>query len=73
MHFPPSSAIGTAYGSGFWRLSQSGVFEAFFDALASMSEKQKGQNNQALGRSRGALAPTSIRAPRPATKAMIQN
>jgi transposase len=22
----------------FWRLSQSGVFEAFFDALASMSE-----------------------------------
>ena len=60
----------------FWRLSQSGVFEAFFDALASMSETAhlvqmfdstvvrahvsaagaKGQNNQALGRSRGGFS-----------------
>jgi len=55
----------------FWRLSQSGVFDAFFEALAAMSPTahlvqmfdstivrahvsaagQKGQENQALGRS----------------------
>ena len=61
----------------FWRLSQSGTFEAFFDALAALSETahlvqmldstrsarpclgsggKRGQNNQALGRSRGGVS-----------------
>ena len=59
----------------FWRLSRSGTFEAFFDALAAMSETahlvqmfdspwcapmsrqpQKGQHDQALGRSRGGFS-----------------
>ena len=33
----PRSASGTASGSGVSRLSQAGVFEAFFEALASLS------------------------------------
>ena len=61
----------------FWRLSQAGVFEAFFDALAAMSETahlvqmfdstvvrahvsaagaKGGQDDQALGRSRGGFS-----------------
>ncbi len=61
----------------FWRLSQAGVFEAFFDALASLSRTahlvqmfdstvvrahvsaagaKGGQNDQALGRSRGGFS-----------------
>jgi transposase len=61
----------------FWRLSQSGTFEAFFDALAGMSEtahlaqmfdstvvrahvsaggRKRGQDDQALGRSRGGFS-----------------
>ena len=64
----------------FWRLSQSGVFEMFFDMLASLSKsahlvqmfdstvvlspclgsgRKRGQQNQALGRSRGGF-PTKI-------------
>ena len=60
----------------FWRLSQAGVFEAFFDALAAISRDRppgsdarlhhragaclgrrgkRGQDGQALGRSRGGL------------------
>jgi hypothetical protein len=61
---------------GLWRLSRSGTFEAFFDALAATSETahwcrcsippwcapmsrqraQRGQHDQALGRSRGGAA-----------------
>jgi transposase len=58
----------------FWRLSRSGVFETFFEALASLSERahlvqmfdstvirahvsaagaKRGQDGEALGRSRG--------------------
>ena len=61
----------------FWRLSRSGTFEAFFDALAAMSEtahlvhdvrfhcgaraclgggRKRGQDDQALGRSRGGFS-----------------
>jgi len=51
----------------FWRLSRSGTFEAFFDALAAMSEtahlaqmfgsgRKRGQHDQALGRSRGGFS-----------------
>jgi transposase len=61
----------------FWRLSRTGTFEAFFDALAAMSEtahlgadvrlhrgaracfggrRKRGQNDQALGRSRGGFS-----------------
>jgi len=58
----------------FWRLSRAGTFEAFFDALATMSEtahlvqmfdstvvrahvsRKRGQDNQALGRSRGGFS-----------------
>ena len=60
----------------FWRLSQAGVFEAFFDALAATSrtahlvqmldppsygrmsrpQGQRGQDRQALGRSRGGFS-----------------
>src|SRR5918912_2678051 len=61
----------------FWRLSRAGVFEAFFDALASLSRTahlvqmfdstivrahvsaagaKGGQNDQALGRSRGGFS-----------------
>ncbi len=60
----------------FWRLSQSGTFEAFFDALATLSETAhlvqmfdstvvrahvsaagaRGQQDQALGRSRGGFS-----------------
>ena len=61
----------------FWRLSQAGVFEAFFEALASLSQTahlvqmfdstvvrahvsaagaKGGQNDQALGRSRGGFS-----------------
>ena len=40
----------------FWRLSRSGTFEAFFDALARPcfgGGRKRGQHDQALGRSRG--------------------
>ena len=60
----------------FWRLSRSGVFETFFEALASLSERahlvqmfdstvirahvggrrKKGQDGEALGRSRGGFS-----------------
>ena len=61
----------------FWRLSQAGVFEAFFEALASLNRTahlvqmfdstvvqahvsaagaKGGQNDQALGRSRGGFS-----------------
>ena len=61
----------------FWRLSRTETFEAFFDALAAMSEtahlvqmfelhrgaracfggrRKRGQNDQALGRSRGGFS-----------------
>ena len=61
----------------FWRLSRAGIFEAFFDALAALSESahlvqmfdstvarahvsaagaKGGQDDQALGRSRGGFS-----------------
>ena len=40
----------------FWRLSRSGTFEAFFDALAAMSETAHLVHDQALGRSRGGFS-----------------
>ena len=61
----------------FWRLSRSGVFETFFEALAALSERahrradvrlvpssarmcrrpaQRGQDGEALGRSRGGFS-----------------
>src|SRR4051812_27354179 len=36
----------------FWRLSRAGVFEAFFDALAGMSETKKASNTPARLRRR---------------------
>jgi transposase len=73
---PAMFGKGNSVWKRFWRLSQAGVFEAFFEALASLSRtahlvpmfdstvvraclgsrRQRGQDDQALGRSRGGFS-----------------